>query len=168
MTCQTKYNSKKARDPTETGAKGRKIYRYINGEKIYHTISPKLGGRCRTNRNIYCTLDFNLTPHSPVLRALNCISQTATFRGWQFFIILLYLPHICACGYDKILAYTKKPEVKICTVHAKLPTTSLGSAQTIGALPALRVFTAFPTAFPTTHTCSLTTRPCFLTPLTKR
>ena len=43
--------------------KERKIYRYINGEKIHHTISPKLGERCRTNKSIYYTLDFHVTPH---------------------------------------------------------------------------------------------------------
>lgn len=43
--------------------KERKIYRYINGEKIHHTISPKLGERCRTDKSIYYTLDFNVTPH---------------------------------------------------------------------------------------------------------
>ena len=36
---------------------------YINGEKIHHTISPKLGERCRTNKSIYYTLDFHVTPH---------------------------------------------------------------------------------------------------------
>ena len=43
--------------------KERKIYRYINGEKIHHTISPKLGERCRTDTSIYYTLDFDVTPH---------------------------------------------------------------------------------------------------------
>ena len=43
--------------------KERKIYRYINGEKIHHTISPKLGERCRTDKSIYYTLDFDVTPH---------------------------------------------------------------------------------------------------------
>ena len=37
--------------------------RYINGEKIHHTISPKLGERCRTDKSIYYTLDFDVTPH---------------------------------------------------------------------------------------------------------
>lgn len=44
-------------------AKERKIYRYINGERIQHTISPQLGERCRTNKNIFYTLDFEVTPH---------------------------------------------------------------------------------------------------------
>ncbi len=44
-------------------AKERKIYRYINGERIHHTISPKLGERCRTDKSIYYTLDFDVTPH---------------------------------------------------------------------------------------------------------
>ena len=38
-------------------------FRYINGEKIHHTISPKLGERCRTDKSIYYTLDFDVTPH---------------------------------------------------------------------------------------------------------
>ena len=48
---------------TARRVKERKIYRYINGEKIHHTISPKLGERCRTNKSIYYTLDFHVTPH---------------------------------------------------------------------------------------------------------
>lgn len=48
---------------TVRSVKERKIYRYINGEKIHHTISPKLGERCRTDKSIYYTLDFNVTPH---------------------------------------------------------------------------------------------------------
>ena len=43
--------------------KERKIYRYINGEKIHHTITPKIGERCRTNKSIYYTLDFDVSPH---------------------------------------------------------------------------------------------------------
>lgn len=43
--------------------KERKIYRYINGERIQHTITPKLGERCRTNKKIYYTIDFDVTPH---------------------------------------------------------------------------------------------------------
>ena len=44
-------------------AKERKIYKYINGERIHHTISPKVGERCRTDKSIYYTLDFKVTPH---------------------------------------------------------------------------------------------------------
>ena len=36
---------------------------YINGEKIHHTISLKLDERCRTDKSIYYTLDFDVTPH---------------------------------------------------------------------------------------------------------
>jgi integrase len=43
--------------------KERTIYRYINGERIHRTIKPKLGQRCRTNKTIYYTLDFKVTPH---------------------------------------------------------------------------------------------------------
>jgi integrase len=38
-------------------------YYYINGERIHRTIKPELGQRCRTNKTIYYTLDFNVTPH---------------------------------------------------------------------------------------------------------
>ena len=31
--------------------------------KIHHTISPKLGERCRTDKSIYYTLDFDVTQH---------------------------------------------------------------------------------------------------------
>ncbi len=44
-------------------AMDRTVYRYINGEKIHHTLSPKVGDRCRTNKNIYYTLDFSVTSH---------------------------------------------------------------------------------------------------------
>ena len=39
--------------------------RISNGKRlgIHHTISPKLGERCRTNKSIYYTLDFHVTPH---------------------------------------------------------------------------------------------------------
>ena len=37
--------------------------KYINGERIHHTISPKVGERCRTDKSIYYTLDFKVTPH---------------------------------------------------------------------------------------------------------
>lgn len=43
--------------------KERKNYRYINGQKIHHTFTPKLGERCKTDKRIYYTLDFNVSPH---------------------------------------------------------------------------------------------------------
>ena len=41
----------------------RTVYRYVNGERIHHTIKPELGQRCRTNSKIYYTLDFTTSPH---------------------------------------------------------------------------------------------------------
>lgn len=41
----------------------RTVYRYINGEKIHRTLEPELGQRCRTDKNIYYTLDFHVSPH---------------------------------------------------------------------------------------------------------
>ena len=41
----------------------RTIYRYINGERIHHTIKPELGERCRTKKSLCYTLDFTTTPH---------------------------------------------------------------------------------------------------------
>lgn len=43
--------------------KERTIYRYINGERICRTIEPEFGKRCKTNKRIYYTLDFDVTPH---------------------------------------------------------------------------------------------------------
>ena len=44
-------------------AEERKIYRYINGERLCHTISPQLGERCRTKKSLIYTLDFYVSPH---------------------------------------------------------------------------------------------------------
>ncbi len=41
----------------------RTLYRYINGERIHRTMQPELGQRCRTDKSIYYTLDFHVTPH---------------------------------------------------------------------------------------------------------
>ena len=38
------------------------VWAWLRSE-IHHTISPKLGERCRTDKSIYYTLDFNVTPH---------------------------------------------------------------------------------------------------------
>ena len=45
------------------GLRKEKSIGIFNGEKIHHTISPKLGERCRTDKSIYYTLDFNVTSH---------------------------------------------------------------------------------------------------------
>ena len=44
-------------------ARERTIYRYINGQRLQHTISPQLGQRCRSKKSLYYTLDFLVTPH---------------------------------------------------------------------------------------------------------
>ena len=41
----------------------RTLYRYINGERIHRTMQPELGQRCRTDKSIYYTLDFHVSPH---------------------------------------------------------------------------------------------------------
>ena len=41
----------------------RKIYRYVNGQRIHTIMKPKKGERCRTNKNIIYTIDFVVTPH---------------------------------------------------------------------------------------------------------
>ena len=41
----------------------RKIYRYVNGQRIHTILKPKKGERCRTNKNIIYTIDFVVTPH---------------------------------------------------------------------------------------------------------
>lgn len=41
----------------------RKIYRYVNGRRIHTVIKPKVGDRCRTNKEMYYTIDFVVTPH---------------------------------------------------------------------------------------------------------
>ena len=37
--------------------------RYINGQKIQHTVTPKLGEKAAHNGNVVYTLDFQVTPH---------------------------------------------------------------------------------------------------------
>lgn len=43
--------------------KERKRYRYINGETIHTTYAPQVGQQCKTNKSIFYTLDFDVTPH---------------------------------------------------------------------------------------------------------
>ena len=43
--------------------KERVYYRYINGEKIKHTITPVLGEKALHNRDCVYSLDFQVTPH---------------------------------------------------------------------------------------------------------
>lgn len=43
--------------------KERKYYRYVNGEKIAHTITPQLGEKASHNGKVVYSLDFHVTPH---------------------------------------------------------------------------------------------------------
>ena len=44
-------------------AKERSYYRYENGERVKHTISPTLGEKAAHNGNVIYSLDFVVTPH---------------------------------------------------------------------------------------------------------
>lgn len=41
----------------------RTYYRYVNGQKIKHTIKPVLGEKAPHNNTVVYTLDFHVTPH---------------------------------------------------------------------------------------------------------
>ena len=43
--------------------KERTYVRYINGQKIVHTVTPKLGEKAAHNGNVVYSLDFQVTPH---------------------------------------------------------------------------------------------------------
>lgn len=43
--------------------KGRTYVRYINGQKIIHTVKPVLGEKAAHNGNVVYSLDFQVTPH---------------------------------------------------------------------------------------------------------
>lgn len=43
--------------------KERTYYRYINGQKIAHTVSPKKGEADKRNKKVVHTIDFDVTPH---------------------------------------------------------------------------------------------------------
>ena len=40
----------------------RKLYKYINGQKIEKTIVTKVGDPCVNRPDLICTLDFHVTP----------------------------------------------------------------------------------------------------------
>lgn len=44
--------------------KERTYYRYVNGQKIAHTVTPKKGERDKRNKNVVYTIDFDVTPHT--------------------------------------------------------------------------------------------------------
>lgn len=41
----------------------RKIYRYVNGQRIHTILKPKKGERSRTKKSLVYTIDFAVTPH---------------------------------------------------------------------------------------------------------
>lgn len=43
--------------------KERHYYRYINGQKIKHTVTPVLGEQAAHNKNVTYSIDFDVTPH---------------------------------------------------------------------------------------------------------
>lgn len=43
--------------------KERTYVRYVNGEKIKHTVTPVLGEKAKHNNTVVYTLDFQVTPH---------------------------------------------------------------------------------------------------------
>ena len=43
--------------------KERTYTRYVNGQKIVHTVAPVLGERAAHNNNVVYSLDFQVTPH---------------------------------------------------------------------------------------------------------
>ena len=55
MTCKCKHAILLASDST--------YVRYINGQKIQRTVTPKLGEKAAHNGNVVYTLDFQVTPH---------------------------------------------------------------------------------------------------------
>ncbi len=43
--------------------KERTYYRYVNGQKIAHTVTPVKGEPDKHNKNVVRTIDFDVTPH---------------------------------------------------------------------------------------------------------
>ncbi len=43
--------------------KERTYYRYVNGQKIAHTVSPEKGEQDKRNKGVVHTIDFDVTPH---------------------------------------------------------------------------------------------------------
>ena len=41
----------------------RTYYRYVNGQKIPHTVTPVLGERAAHNSDVVYSIDFEVTPH---------------------------------------------------------------------------------------------------------
>ena len=41
----------------------RTYYRYVNGQKISHTVAPVLGERAAHNKDVVYSIDFEVTPH---------------------------------------------------------------------------------------------------------
>ncbi len=43
--------------------KERTYVRYVNGQKVTHTVTPVLGEKAAHNGNVVYSLDFQVTPH---------------------------------------------------------------------------------------------------------
>lgn len=48
---------------TVRSTKERTYYRYVNGDKIKHTVTPVLGERAAHNNTVVYSMDFQVTPH---------------------------------------------------------------------------------------------------------
>lgn len=48
---------------TVRSTKERTYTRYVNGEKIKHTVTPVLGERAAHNASVVYSMDFQVTPH---------------------------------------------------------------------------------------------------------
>lgn len=48
---------------TVRSTKERTYTRYVNGQKIKHTVTPVLGERASHNKNVVYSMDFHVTPH---------------------------------------------------------------------------------------------------------
>ena len=48
---------------TVRSTKERTYTRYVNGQKIKHTVTPELGKRAAHNKTVVYSMDFQVTPH---------------------------------------------------------------------------------------------------------
>lgn len=49
---------------TTRSTKERTYTRYVNGEKVKHTVTPELGAAAAHNKDVVYTIDFEVTPHT--------------------------------------------------------------------------------------------------------
>ena len=55
-------------------------YRYVNGQKIPHTVTPVLGERAAHNSDVVYSIDFEVTPHQ--LRHTYGSRRSSSKRAW--------------------------------------------------------------------------------------